>query len=86
MLFPSREALCSANIFERFFESRKWTRQIEQKPEEDVVWQRFSQPAKTQSLECFRWIIQLRLTGCAGFFLQAPIPRRILTNVFEAIY
>ena len=30
--------------FRRVFRSRKWTREIEQKPEEDVVWQRNPKP------------------------------------------
>ena len=37
---PTGEAPCGAHVFEGFFRSRKWAREIGQKPGEDVVWQR----------------------------------------------
>ena len=35
------------HTFSKVFRSRKWAREIEQKPEEDVVWQRFPQTRDT---------------------------------------
>ena len=87
--------------FRRVFRSRKWAREIGQKPGEDVVWQRNAgrrqpppqahfispNPPRHSRRSVSDGVIQLRvpLAGCAGFFLQAPILRRILTNMSEAI-
>ena len=87
--------------FRRVFRSRKWAREIGQKPGEDVVWQRNAgrrqpppqahfispNPPRHSRKSVSDGVIQLRvpLAGCAGFFLQAPIPRRILTKMSEAI-
>ena len=87
--------------FRRVFRSRKWAREIGQKPGEDVVWQRNAgrrqpppqahfispNPPRHSRRSVSDGVIQLRvpLAGCAGFFLQAPIPRRILTKMSEAI-
>ena len=87
--------------FRRVFRSRKWAREIGQKPGEDVVWQRHAgrrqpppqahfispNPPRHSRRSVSDGVIQLRvpLAGCAGFFLQAPIPRRILTKMSEAI-
>ena len=83
--------------FRRVFRSRKWAREIGQKPGEDVVWQRNAgrrqpppqahfispNPPRHSRKSVSDGVIQLRvpLAGCAGFFLQAPIPRRILTKM-----
>ena len=87
--------------FRRVFRSRKWAREIGQKPGEDVVWQRNAgrrqpppqahfispNPPRHSRRSVSDGVIQLRvpLVGCAGFFLQAPIPRRILTKMSGAI-
>ena len=100
-LLLSGEAPCGAHVFEGFFRSRKWAREIGQKPGEDVVWQRNAgrrqpppqahfispNPPRHSRKSVSDGVIQLRvpLAGCAGFFLQAPIPRRILTKMSEAI-
>ena len=96
----SGEAPCGAHVFEGFF-GLKWAREIGQKPEENVVWQRNAgrrqpppqahfispNPPRHSRRSVSDGVIQLRvpLAGCAGFFLQAPIPRRILTKMSEAI-
>ena len=98
---PTGEAPCGAHDFEGFFRSRKWAREIGQKPGEDVVWQRNAgrrqppppahfispNPPRHSRRSVSDGVIQLRvpLAGCAGFFLQAPIPRRILTKMSKAI-
>ena len=90
------------HTFSKGFRSLKWAREIGQKPEEDVVWQRNAgrrqpppqahfispNPPRHSRRSVSDGVIQLRvpLAGCAGFFLQASIPRRILTKMSEAIY
>ena len=49
---PTGETPCGAHVFEGFF-GRKWAREIEQKPREDVVWQRFSQTRQDTVVEVF---------------------------------
>ena len=98
---PTGEAPCGAHVFEGFFGLEQNAREIGQKPGEDVVWQRNAgrrqpppqahfispNPPRHSRRSVSDGVIQLRvpLAGCAGFFLQAPIPRRILTKMSEAI-
>ena len=56
--------------FRRVFRSRKRAREIGQKPGEDVVWPRHSRRSVSDGV-----IQRVPLAGCAGFFLQASIPR-----------
>ena len=89
------------HTFSKGFRSRKWAREIGQKPGEDVVWQRNAgrrqpppqahfispNPPRQSRKSVSDGVIQLRvpLAGCAGLFPQAPIPRRIRTKMSEAI-
>ena len=84
-----RETVGKRLLFSKgFFGLEKWAREIEQKPEEDIVWQDFPNPQDTV-VECFRRShpIEMRvpLAGCVDFFLQASIFRRLLTKMSGAI-
>ena len=74
------------HTFLKGFSVSKMVREIEQKPGEDVVWQRFSQTRQDTVVEVFPIQLRAPLAGCAGFFLQVSIPRRILTKMSGAIY
>ena len=88
------------HTFSKGFSVSKMAREIGQKPGEDVVWQRNAgrrqpppqahftpNPPRHSCRSVSDGVIQLRvlLAGCAGFFLQVSIPRRILTKMSGAI-
>ena len=75
--------------FRRVFRSRKWTREIGQNKSRRTrcLAKIFPNPPRHSRRSVSDGVIQLRvpLAGCAGFFLQASIPRRILTKMSGAI-
>ena len=75
-----------AHTFSKVLRSRKWAREIEQKPERCLA-KIFPNPPRHSRRSVSDGVIQLEvlLAGCAGFFLQASIPRRILTKMSGAI-
>ena len=70
------------------FRSRKWARENRTKARRRRCLAKiFPNPSRHSRRSVSDGVIQLRvpLAGCAGFFLQAPIPRRILTKMSGAI-
>ena len=62
--------------FRRVFRSRKWVRGFEQKPGEDVVWQRFSQTRQDTVVGVFRWShpTESATRRLCGLFSASPHP------------
>ena len=96
-----REAPCGAHVFEGFFGLENGPMKSDKSQEKTLFGKEMPgrrqpppqahfispNPPRHSRKSVSDGVIQLRvpLAGCAGFFLQAPIPRRILTKMSEAI-
>ena len=84
---PTGEAPCGAHVFEGFFGLENGPVKSDKSQEKTLFGKDFPNPPRHSRRSVSDGVIQLRvpLAGCAGFFLQAPIPRRILTKMSGAI-
>ena len=80
------EEACGAHVFERFFDLENGPVNRTKARRRRCLAKIFPNPPRHSRSSVSDGVIQLRvpLAGCASFFLQAPIPRRILTKMFGA--
>ena len=84
---PTGEAPCGAHVTEGFFGLENGPVKSDKSQEKTLLAKIFPNPPRHSRRSVSDGVIQLRVppAGCAGFFLQAPIPRRILTKMSGAI-
>ena len=63
---PTGETPCGAHVFRSVFRSRKWAREIRQKPGEDVIWQRFSQTRQDSCRSVSDGVLGTKHSHCVG--------------------